>query len=608
MRNAITCGEATIRLLARYGVDTVFGIPGVHTLDFCRGLENADGKGDGEGAVTHVQTRNEQGAGFMAEGYARATGKPGVALVISGPGVTNAATALGQCYADSLPMLLLSAEAASESIGKGWGVLHEVTEQKAVTQPLTALSATAHRAADVPELMAQAFSIFAGERPRPVHLSIPIDVQAELVEDSWAPVALPSRPAPRAGLMAEAAALLAAAKRPLVMLGGGAWQAAEDLTAIAERLGAVVVASTAGKGIVPDDHPLSLSASTVRPEVQGFLGEADCILAVGTELSETDSFIERLDLRGKLIRVDLDPRKMNDVYPADLAVVADAQPAMAELAAALEGHDGTEVRRKAEATAAKLRQAIADNLSPSERQHAVLLAALQACAPADAIFAGDACQLVYTGSFVLPMAAPRRWFYPAGYCALGCALPNAIGARLALPERPVIALAGDGGFMFTMPELMVAAELGLALPVVVWENGGLKQIQDDMDSRAIARVGVEGPNPDFVRLAEACGCHGTRPDGRAAFQQAVTEALAADRPTLIVVREHDDWLLCGGVFWRAARSVLGSLPWGEGRGSCNGGSFRTSCSKGAPSWSSPSRRAPMTPPARCATGASAPSW
>ena len=148
----ITCGEATIRLLAKYGIDVVFGIPGVHTLEFCAALGE-------DGPIQHIQVRNEQGAGFMAEGYARATGKPAVALVISGPGVTNAATAIGQAWADSLPVILLSAEAASDTIGKGWGVLHEVTEQKAVTEPLTALSATAHKPEDVPELLAQAFSI-----------------------------------------------------------------------------------------------------------------------------------------------------------------------------------------------------------------------------------------------------------------------------------------------------------------------------------------------------------------------------------------------------------------------------------------------------------------
>jgi thiamine pyrophosphate-dependent acetolactate synthase large subunit-like protein len=142
----------------------------------------------------------------------------------------------------------------------------------------------------------------------------------------------------------------------------------------------------------------------------------------------------------------------------------------------------------------------------------------------------------------MPVARPRAWFYPAGYCALGCALPNAIGAKLALPQRPVIVLAGDGGFMFTVQELMVAAELGLALPVIIWENGGLKQIQDDMDSRDIERVGVEGANPDFLMLAEACGCHGERPTDLESFKQCVAAALKANRPTLIAVAENDGWL------------------------------------------------------------------
>jgi len=534
MQNQITCGEATIRLLAKYGVDTVFGIPGVHTLDFCRGLD--------KGEVSHVQTRNEQGAGFMAEGYARATGRPGVALVISGPGVTNAATAVGQCYADSLPMLLLSAEASSETIGKGWGVLHEVTEQKKVTEPLTALSATAHRAADVPELMAQAFSIFASERPRPVHISIPIDVQAEMVAGDWEAVSLPARPEPRAGLIADAAAMLTTAKRPVIMTGGGAVGAVDDLTAIAEALGAVVIASTAGKGIVADDHPLSLSGSTVRAEVRRYLGEADCILAVGTEMSETDSFVERLELGGKLIRVDVDARKMNDLYPAALAVIADAGPAMAELRTALEGHDGMAVREASEKSVASLREEIVGNLSASEKQHVKVLDALRACLPADTVYAGDACQLVYTGAFAMPVTGPRQWFYPAGYCALGCGLPNAIGAMKARPGHPVVAIAGDGGFMFTMTELMVAADLKLPLPVIIWENGGLKQIQDDLDARDIHRVGVEGANPDFVTLARACGCHGVRPDSLESLQDAVGKALKADMPTVIVVTEGSDWL------------------------------------------------------------------
>ena len=199
-------------------------------------------------------------------------------------------------------------------------------------------------------------------------------------------------------------------------------------------------------------------------------------------------------------------------------------------------------RATGEARVRELRAEIAGNLTASERRHARLLSVLHDIAPADTVWSGDACQLVYTGGFAFPTRAPRRWFYPAGYCALGNALPNAIGAKMAKPEAPVSVLAGDGGFMFTMPELLTAAEAGLSLPVVIWENGGLKQIQDDMDIRGIPRVGVEGINPDFVALAKACHCHGLAPRDETEFRDAFRKALAADRPTVILVREGGEWL------------------------------------------------------------------
>ncbi|MEC9078850.1 MAG: thiamine pyrophosphate-dependent enzyme [Pseudomonadota bacterium] len=176
----------------------------------------------------------------------------------------------------------------------------------------------------------------------------------------------------------------------------------------------------------------------------------------------------------------------------------------------------------------------------SENQHVGVLAALAQAAPTDTIWSGDACQLVYTGAFAMPMHTPRKWFYPAGYCALGNALPNAIGARLARPDTPVVVLAGDGGFMFTMPELITAAELGLPIPIIIWENGGLKQIQDDMDQRQIRRVGVEGVNPDFAALARACHAHAVDVDANDALQDAFVAALSADRPTVIICHEVRD--------------------------------------------------------------------
>ena len=534
MTESVSCGEATIKLLERYGVDTVFGIPGVHTLDFCRGLAGS--------SVRHVQARNEQGAGFMADGYARTSGKPGVALVISGPGVTNAATPLGQSYADSIPVLLISSEASGRSIGKGWGVLHEVTEQKAVTAPLTALSATARAPQDVPDLMAQAFSIFSSERPRPVHISIPIDVLAQPVSEEWVPVSAGVPAHPDGNQVELAAGLLAEAETPVIMVGGGAVGAREDLIGLTEKLNAVVIASTAGKGIVPDSHPLSLGGSTVRPEVQEFIAGADVVLAVGTELAETDSFVERLPINGSLIRADIDASKINDLYPATVGIVGDAGATLAELNRSMAALGPAAARLQAERTVSDLRRAISLNLSRSEQQHKRLLQTLRATSPEDTIFAGDICQLVYTGAFAMPVELPRLWHYPAGFCTLGCGLPNGIGAKLALPDRPVVVLAGDGGFMFTGQELVCAAELNLSLPVILWENGGLKQIQDDMNARQIPLVGVEGMNPEFRTLAEACHCKSSCPDSLDAFADAVAAAFEENVPTIIVVTEDQPWL------------------------------------------------------------------
>ena len=252
----LNVGEATIELLEKYGVDTLFGIPGVHTLDFCKGLNRS--------SIHHVQARNEQGAGFMADGYARASGKPGVALVISGPGVTNALTAIGQAYADSIPVLMLSSDAASYSLGKGWGCLHEVPSLTDTTAPLTAFSATAMTADEVPGLIAKAFSVFASERPRPVHIAIPIDILAMPATGDWQAIELPSRPVPTAKKIERACELLRNAEQPMICVGGGAWMASDAITEIAEKLGAAVIGSTGGKGVIDDSHPLSLSAGTVQ--------------------------------------------------------------------------------------------------------------------------------------------------------------------------------------------------------------------------------------------------------------------------------------------------------------------------------------------------------
>ena len=243
-----TCGEALMHLLEDYGVDTVFGIPGEHTLELYRGIETS--------GVRHVLTRNEQGAGFMADGYGRVTGRPGVCTLITGPGVTNAATPLAQAYADSIPLLLISSANRSESLGKGWGCLHEISDQRAVTAPLTAFSAMVRAPEDLPELIAQAFAVFHSRRPRPVHISIPIDLLGLPVEGEWRAHRPPAKPVAPPGAIEAATELLAGAKRPVILVGGGAQDAGTSVAALAELLDGAVISSNAGKGVVPESHPL----------------------------------------------------------------------------------------------------------------------------------------------------------------------------------------------------------------------------------------------------------------------------------------------------------------------------------------------------------------
>ena len=533
---SMTCGEATVRLLAQYGVTTVFGIPGVHTLDMCRGLVG----GANSGAIRHIQTRNEQGAGYMAEGWSRATGSVGVAMVISGPGVTNISTALGQCYADSLPFLLISAEQPTSSIGKGWGVLHEITEQKRVTEPLCAFSETARSPSDVPELIARAFTIFASQRPRPCHISIPVDVQAQIVDEVWQAVPLPGKRFTDPALIKKAAASLRMANRPLMIVGGGARLASEAITALAEFLRMPVISTSAGKGIVSDDLPYSLSGGLCRPEVHDLVQKADLVLAIGTELSETDTFVAELPIPGEIIRVDIDPSKITDKYLSDVGICGDAEMTAITLLEALK--EMGPVNYEQDDCIQVLRSRIRQNLTPMEQRHVRLLELMKQHAPVDTIWSGDACQLVYTGIFAMAANQPNTWFYPSGFCSLGVALPNAIGAKMAYPERPVAALVGDGGFMFTMPEMLTAAQANLGIPIILWDNQCLKQIADDMDLLDIQRIGVDPLNPDFVALAKACHCDGVLVKSSQEFCNAFASAFDKTCPTLIVVNEDEPWL------------------------------------------------------------------
>ena len=412
--DAATVGGFVIRLLEAYGVEVVFGMPGVHTLELYRGLEGA--------SIRHVLVRHEQGAGFAADGYARVTGKPGVCLLISGPGVTNAATPMGQAYSDSVPMIVISSTCSSDSLGQGWGRLHEVTDQRAASAPLTAFSRTAFSAEDVSDAMSQAFAVFSAGRPRPVHIEIPIDVLARScnLKPAAAEPALP--PAATEDEIGQAAGMLGGSESPVLVVGGGARRAGPAIAGIAEKCGAAILTTVAAKGCVPDAHPLHLGCMLSCPEARALLRDADVVLALGTELAETDSWVERLDFGGRLIRVDIDKAKLADAYPAALGIHADAGATAARIAAAL-GPGRPESRRaeaawaKAGARVARVRSRILDHPDALAARHQAVLDALRQALPEDAVVVTDMTQIAYTGHVGFPASRPDCWLHPNVYPA-----------------------------------------------------------------------------------------------------------------------------------------------------------------------------------------------
>ena len=532
-----TCGEALIHLLTQYGVSMVFGIPGEHTLELYRGIK--------AGNVRAITPRNEQGASFMADGYARVTGQPGVCTIITGPGVTNAATGIGQAYADSVPMLVISSANDSPSLGKGWGRLHETRDLCAITRPITAFSEMVRHPDEVPELIAKAFTIFSSNRPRPVHIAIPIDVMEMPVESDWK-VAAPSRKAiPDSDAIRAAVDLLEKATRPIMVVGGGAQHASQEVTSLAEHLNVAVISSNAGKGIVSDSNPRSLGGGVISPAIQRYLAKADVVLAIGTELGEADSFIYDLPVNGKVIRIDIDPAQFNDAFPATVAVHGDAKAACREIATEFAERKITSSQQDTVAEVQEVRAQQTAEYTDVEKQHVALLDVLRSQLPDEAIIIGDIAQLVYTGTAAMKTYLPRTWFYPAGFGTLGCAVPDAIGAKLAKPETDVVALVGDGGFMFTVNEVATAVEENLSIPIIIWHNHSYAMIRDGMIKRDIPEIGVNPTAPDFVKLAEAFGCPGTQVDSQESFVNALNDARNYPGPSIIVVMEDDEWLQPG---------------------------------------------------------------
>jgi thiamine pyrophosphate-dependent acetolactate synthase large subunit-like protein len=513
-------GAAVVETLAAHGVDTVFGIPGTHNLELYRHFRAA--------GIRPVTPRHEQGAGYAAEAYARVSGRPGVVVTTSGPGLTNAMTAAATAHAESQPVLVLSPGVPTGTEGADLGLLHEVKDASGAMQRLVRWSRRVRNAEEAAAAVTDAFTSFAGGRPRPVHVEVPVDV----LEQAWTGTAHTAEPvdapAPDPDAVRRAAELLAGARRPLVVAGGGAVDAAAELTALAEALGAPVATTVNGKGVVAEDHPLSVGASVRLRTLQQEAAASDVLLVVGSELGDSDLWAGRIRARA-VVRVDVEAGQLHKNCPATVAVHADAAEAVRALSAALPAgvRDGAP-------RAADLRAACRGEARADAGVHEEVNAAVRAALPADSVLAGDSSQVTYFGSvhfFDLP--APRRFCYTPGYATLGYGLPAAVGAALARPGHPVAVLVGDGALMFSVQELATLTELGLPVPVVVVDNGGYREIRDQQAARGIPPTAVDLPTPDLAAVATAMGAHGVRTADPAALTALVADALSADRPTLV---------------------------------------------------------------------------
>ncbi|MCX5529960.1 5-guanidino-2-oxopentanoate decarboxylase [Streptomyces sp. NBC_00006] len=536
-RTHLTGGEALVRALATHGVTQAFGIPGTHNLEIYRHL-TAYG-------VAHVAPRHEQGAGYAADAYARVTGTPGVAITTTGPALLNIAAAVGQAYSDSVPLLVISPGMPLRHPRQSTGLLHEMRSQSEALRNVAAFSHRVSSVAEIGAAVARAFTLFRSERPRPAHIEIPLDLLEATEPAGSARTAPPAAPrVPDAARIEEAAALLAHAERPALVLGGGARGAAAQCLALAEQLAAPVATTANGKAIVDEEHPLSLGVSLHSTAVQEWLTTRDVVLAVGTELAESDIWIaEPLPLQGQLIRVDLDPAQMYAGVPADVPLVGDAAATLDALvtgtAATTPRTTGTPTETAAHTETAALKAARDDESRPRDAHWLPYLEAIRGVLDPDAVVTSDSAQCCYYGALPHLTLGPRaRYLHPTGFGTLGYALPAAVGAKAACPDRQVVALSGDGGLQFSIQELATAAALRQPLAVVVFDNSGYGEIRDEMNARGDAPLAVDHARVDLPALARAYGGHGATAHSPEELAKLLSTALTTPAPTLIVVPEE----------------------------------------------------------------------
>ena len=519
-------GQALARALQAEGIDLVFGIVGTHNVVLFDALYGA-------GGLRFVTTRNEQGAGFMADGYARATGRVAACVVVPGPGLTNLLTPLGQAQLDSVPILAITGQNRLARLDRHLEDFHELRDSLRVAGAVTASAVRVGSPADIPSAVGAAMRLMRTARPRPTLIEVPMDVAA--AEDEVEPLAPSegeSRPSADPRAIAHAAELLGAARRPLVIAGGGAVsaEAGPSVRRVAQRLGAPVLMSVHGRGAVADDDPLSLGNGWSRLDYfDALFAEADISLVVGWSLDEVTDLRRGARLPRALVQIDIDPSAIGRQRPVTAGLVGDARLVLQQLETAL-GNDRREPWWDGPTLRARKRQTLEAVAGPVVS----VLADVRAALPRDAIVADDLCLPGYWAVAGLDVYEPRTFLHPGEYGSLGFALPAAIGAGLGRPDRRVVALCGDGGFLYTSQELATAVQERVNVTAIVFNDhayGALKLYQDrHLGGR---RIGVELHNPDYARLADAFGARGVKLRASDELRPALVEAVEQQGPTVI---------------------------------------------------------------------------
>ena len=521
--STMTTAEAVVEALLRHGVTTIYGVPGVHNdplFDACYFARDR---------LRLIHTRHEQGSAYMALGAALATGQPQVFTAVPGPGFLNTTAALLTAFGMNAPVIGLLGQIPQNHIERGHGFLHEIRDQLGLASHISKYTGRIGAAHEAPGLVADAIHCATSGRPRPAILECPMDVWGRRGAVAFDTAPRPPFHPPLDDEAVDAAArILGHSQRPLIVVGGGAQDASAEVIALAEILEAPVVAYRRGQGVVPATHRLNVSL----PIAHRLWADADVVLGVGTRL-----FLQQsqwgVDETLKVVRVDIDPEEPNRFRKAAAAVIADAQEGCRALLRRIPAHNGPRPPRSDEL--AGHRAWLTARFAGLEPQVG-FLNAIRAALPADGIFVDEVTQVGFASRLAFPVLRPRTYFSPGYQDTLGWGLGAALGIKAARPDVPVLAIAGDGGFMYQVGELATAVQHGIAVVVVVFDNalfGNVRLLQETLyGNRTIASDLV---NPDFVKLAEAFGVAALRATDPPGLERAIREALSMNRPALIHV-------------------------------------------------------------------------